>query len=586
MWRLIIWFLIAAGLAWGVTWLASHPGTISIEWFGWRIEDMPVALALAVLLVGILVMWIVFRLLRWLIGAPFAFADMLRGRRRRKAQEAVTTGVTALLAGDAAQARKAAQKAARLAPADPLARLVQAQTALAAGELQAARFHFDSLKDEPQAEPAALRGLYDIALREGDAQAALAVAEQALRRYPTLPWAAEAVLRGAALAGDWPRVRALLTKMRKNKLIDKAEERRLLAVAHAAEAQALEESAPDSALQAALQAHKLDPSLVPAALVAARLLAARGKLRKATKVLEQTWQRTPHPDIAEVYAHLRSGDSPADRLVRVRQLLHKAHGGEEGAVALARAAIDAQDWDTALEALRPRLEDNPSARIFLLLAELEETRSGDIGRVREWLSRARRARPGPAWVADGIVSPQWLPVTPDGTLGAFRWQDVPASTTAQALAEPVPREWLEGPARGPVEPAQDDGPKMVEAKVRDADEEPGQDDKSDASGASETSGESSAKPEKADKPTQDKSAETRQATDKVEMKRAENQPLPADKKIAERAAPPAGVSSAASAAPDAPPPPPRGAEAVAELPEEDISRPPLPDDPGPLPKKA
>ena len=562
MWRLIIWFLIAAGLAWGLTWVANHPGTITVEWLGWRIEDIPVALALAALLIGLLVLWLAFRLLRWLIGAPFAVTDMFRTRRRRKAMREMSTGLTALMAGDAETARRAAHKAARLLPDDPMTQLLEAQAELQAGNLRAANHYFAQLKENPETEPAALHGMFELAQREGNAEAAKAIAEQALRRHPNLPWAAEAVLKFAALAGDWPRVRALLARMRKAKLIDRAEEKRKLAVTFAAEAQALEEQEPDKALEAALQAHKLDPSLVPAAVIAGRLLAQQGKLRKAAKVLEQTWKLSPHPDIAEVYAHLRHGDSPADRLARVRQLLKKGSGNEEGAVALARAAIDAHAWDVALGALRPWLNENPSARIFLLMAELEEARSGDIGRMREWLRRARMARPDPAWVAGSYISPVWLPITPDGVLGAFKWQEPPTTPGTRVLGEPVPQEWLEAPVRvaepGETEEEAEE-PKLIEAQVTEAGAEAGE-----AASGEEKAEEESVAGKPAGKAAP---AEERAAAEKAGETAGEKKAAPEKPRVVRLKSP-------------------AGAEAVADLPEEDAVRPPLPDDPGPVPEKA
>ena len=612
MWRIIIWFLVAAGLAWGLTWVASHPGTITVEWMGWRIEEMPVALALGVLLVSLLLLWLAFRLLRWIIGMPFAAADVWHRRQRRKTQEAITTGMTALLAGNAEAASRAAAKAGRLAPANPLARLLQAQAALSKGELRSAQAHFNTLKEDPATEPAALHGLYEIAMRQNDVAAAQAIAERAQRRYPDLPWASQALLRFAALAGDWPKVRRLLEQMRRAGLIDKQTQYRQQAATLAAEALALEDSTPDKALELALKAHRLDPSLVPAALVAGRLLAARGKLRKAAKVLEKTWKLSPHPDIAEVYAHLRSGDAPRDRLARVQQLLKRASGGEEGAVALARAAIDAQDWEVALGALRPWLNENPSARIFLLMAELEEARSGDIGRMREWLRRARHARPDPAWVAQGFVSPVWLPLTPDGEIGTLRWGEPPQGNAAPLAHEPVPEELLEAPLATTADAAAEardettpgDAARTVEAEVRPADASaekvaetaPVQDgaaaegNEGNKEKASARSGDGNERPATTSRVKQgtgttgtQKTSQLNAGEDTLGTARvkgaasAQQADTSANAKVQDDAGKPA-VQQAATIAPRSTP---RGAEAVAELPEEEMMRPPLPDDPGP-----
>src|SRR5262249_62182793 len=58
------------------------------------------------------------------------------------------------------------------------------------------------------------------------------------------------------------------------------------------------------------------------------------------------------------------------------------------------------------------------------MAELEETESGDLGRAREWMSRAVHARRDRAGTADGLVSDRWMPVSPvSGRLDAFQWRD-------------------------------------------------------------------------------------------------------------------------------------------------------------------
>ncbi|RWF24801.1 MAG: heme biosynthesis protein HemY, partial [Mesorhizobium sp.] len=60
---------------------------------------------------------------------------------------------------------------------------------------------------------------------------------------------------------------------------------------------------------------------------------------------------------------------------------------------------------------------------YLLLADIEEAETGDQGKVRQLLSKAVRAPRDPAWVADGVVSERWAPVSPvTGKLDAFTWR--------------------------------------------------------------------------------------------------------------------------------------------------------------------
>jgi HemY protein len=189
----------------------------------------------------------------------------------------------------------------------------------------------------------------------------------------------------------------------------------------AARAQALDDIDRDASRVLVLESVKLAPDLVPAAALAGRRLAESGEPRKARKILETAWTINPHPDIAESYANLRLGDSARERLARMQKLAAKVSGQLEGALAVARAALDAREFATARAALAPYLSA-PTRRVATLMAELEETEHGDEGRVREWMTRAMRASGDPVWTADGVVSDRWLPVSPNGRLDGFEWK--------------------------------------------------------------------------------------------------------------------------------------------------------------------
>jgi hypothetical protein len=122
---------------------------------------------------------------------------------------------------------------------------------------------------------------------------------------------------------------------------------------------------------------------VPAADLAARVLGERGEYKKASRIIEAAWRINPHPDLADTFAHLRSGESARDRLTRMQGLAQKAPPGDpESALAVARAALDASEFATAREALRPLLAE-PTQRVAVLMAEIEQRESGDEGRARE-----------------------------------------------------------------------------------------------------------------------------------------------------------------------------------------------------------
>jgi HemY protein len=209
-------------------------------------------------------------------------------------------------------------------------------------------------------------------------------------------------------------------------LLDKTTARRDRAVLLTADALARADQDEDAALSSALEAVKLAPDLVPAAALAGKLLSRRGDLRRAAKTVEAAWRATPHPDLASVYINLRPGDSALDRFKRAETLARLSSWDPEARLALARTAIEAQDFDKARHTLEPLLADRPTMRACLMMADLEQAEHGGTGRVREWLARASRAPRDPAWVADGFVSDRWLPTSPvTGKLDAFQWQTPP-----------------------------------------------------------------------------------------------------------------------------------------------------------------
>src|SRR5262249_21770059 len=165
---------------------------------------------------------------------------------------------------------------------------------------------------------------------------------------------------------------------------------------------------------------------------------SQGNTPRAARVLLRTWRLAPHPDLAAAYAHARPGDSPRDRLSRMRHLSRLTPHDNEGPIALAITAIEARDWDEARKALEPLHSGRLTRRGCPLIARVESEQYGDTGRAREWLARAINAPSDPAWTADGVVSDRWAPVSPvTGHFDAIRWRVPVAAVDAKAGALPA-----------------------------------------------------------------------------------------------------------------------------------------------------
>lgn len=461
--RLVLFLVALALIAAGLAWFADRPGEIALTWMGYRVETslMVAAVALIALLVLAILLW---SILRGLLRTPENISLFFRHRRAMKGYQAVSRGLIAIGAGDLKLARRAADDARRLTPEDPLTLLLEAQASQMAGDRAGAERAFRAMTRRDETKLLGLRGLYIEAQRRNDQAAARRAAQEAAGAAPALTWAGQALLDERCAAGDWAGALAALEAMRDG--LDKAEYRRKRAVLLTARALALEEIDRDAARDAVLEAVKLAPDLVSAAVLAGRRLAEAGDARKARRILERAWESGPHPEIAEAYAGVRLGDSARERLARVQKLADKAPGNLEGALAVARAAIDAGEFEMARNALAPHIA-SPTRRTAELMAAIEQAEHGDTGRVREWMARAVHAKPDPMWTADGVVSDRWLPVSPSGRLDGFEWRVplaeigvsrpvielMPQARPVAEVAEPAPAEAApEAPAPAKPEP--------------------------------------------------------------------------------------------------------------------------------------
>lgn len=458
MTRAIIFFIVILALAGAIAWLAESPGELSLVWFGYEVRTSPVvgALGLLVLLAAVGFLW---WLVRAIFRSPQAISGHFAARRRDRGFEALSTGLIAVGSGDAAQALRATSEARRLLADAPLTQFLTAQTAQLRGDVDGARAAFEAMLARPETTLLGLHGLFVEARRQGAHEAARQFAERATALKPGLNWAGPALLEYQSAEGDWLGALRTLGDNTRAKLIDSAKARRLRAVLTTAQAMALESGAPEEARIHALEAHRLAPDLVPAAVLAARLATRMGDVRRATRIIESTWKAAPHPDLAAAYAAARPGDSGEDRLKRMQRLASLQGGHREGKLALARAAVDARAWGQAREALAELLSE-PTERVCLLMAEIEQGENGDRGRVRDWLARAVRAPRDPVWMADGQVFDAWAPFSPvSGRLDAFEWKVPPARLTGpvlaemEALADALPEPATPPPAPQPPEPS-------------------------------------------------------------------------------------------------------------------------------------
>ena len=395
--RLVGILVVAVLLAIGIVWIADRQGELVFTLDTLEIH-MSAAVAIGLSVLFTIAVILLARLIATIVTGPGAIGAWFNARRMRRGNDALSQGLIAIASGDAGEARRQAERARGILGTHPLALLLQSQSALADGDAAAQRHAYRAMLHHEQTEFLGLRGLFMLAAREDQPDQALTFAERAHALRPRVSWAANALFELKAARGDWSDARKTLDDMARFKMLDGPVLRRRRAVLLAAEAlEADRRGDAQTALDRADEALALDPGLAPAAMLAAKKLAAAGKLWRAQGVVEACWAVSPHPDLAEVYAAMKPDESNEQRVARLVGLAHLNRDHFESRLLECEEAVLTKNWPEARRLLAPLVGDSASARVCALMAEIEEGERGDATLAHAWLARAARAPRDAEW---------------------------------------------------------------------------------------------------------------------------------------------------------------------------------------------
>ncbi len=260
------------------------------------------------------------------------------------------------------------------------------------------------------------------------------LAEKALALKPRHEETQDVLLRLQAGNADWAGARQTLGAKLKAGLLPRDVHRRRDAVLALSEARAvIDDGSSIQAREAAIEANRLSPDLIPAAVMAARSYIVDGNTRYAGRVLTKAWAAQPHPDLAAAYAEIAPDETPKARLKRFRTLTKINPDDPETRMLLAELNIAAEDFPEARRALGDLIETDPTARSLTIMAAIERGQGADDAVVRGWLTKALTASRGPQWVCDNChcIHPSWAPVCANcGSFDTLAWKRAAQTETA------------------------------------------------------------------------------------------------------------------------------------------------------------
>lgn len=405
--RLVGYLTVILTLSVALAWLSASPGTLSLEWRGWRV-DTSVAFLFGVFLLASTVLAGLFMLLRTLSLGPQLLQRRIRERSAVLGLKLITESMVALAAGDLAQARKQISKAKRYVGDAPIILLLSAQMAKLEGNEQDARALMEDMLEHSETRYLAARSLSDYHDRRNQSAQAFTHAQEALRLKPR---DFEALARYVSHATQLGRWQEALQAVHKAMLwLPRKERRRLEGIVYLMRAEALEaEHDVTTALSFARNAYKRLSDFPPAAALLAVLSDEAKDTQEAVKAVRQTWKHAAHPQLSAAFFRVTRDMAPEARLKAARAVAKTLSDHAESHLLLARAAIMAKAWLEARAELNIAVGIHESARAGEMMSEVERDGFDDLAAAAKWITRAKNAGEAPAWVctACGIKQAQW-----------------------------------------------------------------------------------------------------------------------------------------------------------------------------------
>ncbi|VBB69463.1 Uncharacterized protein EC-HemY, likely associated with heme metabolism based on gene clustering with hemC, hemD in Proteobacteria (unrelated to HemY-type PPO in GramPositives) [invertebrate metagenome] len=437
--RIITYFIVIIALVGSSVWIADRPGMVILEWQGWRL-DTTVPILLSFLLFAATMLALVLRLLGSLHALPNRVTRRWSANRRRKGYHALKAGFAAVAAGDSSRATEMAKEAGWRLTDSNTSLLLQAQAAELARDETAVHRYYNLLRASPTTELIGLKGLITAAYRAGDHGQVLDLARRAVAIQP-VDWAVQTLFDALVRERLWEEATRILVSHQTNAFQppDKANRYQVvLDTQRALESDIAGQSS--DALRLARRALGRDASMVPAAILAARLYAAAGRVRKAARLVEAAWCRTLHPGLVGIYFDIWPSDDALKRLQRAERLVTVTGNPDhlENRLLIAGAALEAQFWDQVHEQLTPLLTAEAlSQRVAVLMARLEQLERNDAATADNWLQRASTAPADAEWHCRmcGTDATQWDACCPHcGRFDSLAWIIRPVLALAQTPA--------------------------------------------------------------------------------------------------------------------------------------------------------
>jgi HemY protein len=416
--KIILFVCLVAAAAFGAVALLEADGGLQIQFGGTEYLLGPLETVIA-LIVLVLIVWFFLKLValftavwKFFNGDETALSRYFERNRQSKGYDALAEGMMALASGEGRTAMAKAAKAEKYLNKPELTNLLTAQAAELSGDRKKAEETYRKLVEVDATRFVGVRGILKQKLASGDTAMALKLAEKAFALNPKHEDTQDVLFKLQTQSKDWNGARETLNAKLKHCSLPRDVHKRRDAVLALSEARKVFDA--DQAIEAreaAIEANRLSPDLIPAAVMAAHSYIEQDQKKYATRVIQKAWDVSPHPDLAVAYAAVEPDETPKARLKRFKALtkIHMNH--PESKMLMSELHMANENFPEARRALGDVYETDPTARSATLMAAIERGEGAGDHVVKGWLTSALSLPRGPQWICDSCqhIHAKWGP---------------------------------------------------------------------------------------------------------------------------------------------------------------------------------
>lgn len=398
---LVILVLPVIVISFFMLWFNNNFGFFVLEFLGYHIE-VSFSLILLLSIVLLTILFLFFKIFDLIFNFKNRYKNSSKYKKSQKGLVTVTEGFSAIIAGDV----KVAEKLSKLAKAQlgevPLVKLLLARSLRLSGNSKEANEYYNSLLSDKEGQIIAIKELLFQAIKAGDYNKAIILAEKSLSCYPNNSWAIPVLIDLYKNVHDWEKAKKIITKGVKGRFISKDKAFHLISVINIIMSKNyLEKNNFSKAIYFAEEAYKREPNFVPSVQNYTNILLITGKKKKAVKILEKSWKNNPNPLFPEIYSKIFN--SYENQLVHLEKFVKLNPFSGEGNLFIANLALINNDYIKAEEHIKIAMSLKKTYNSCILMSRLLELEGESTEAVERWRQQALLAEKDDCWICQNCT---------------------------------------------------------------------------------------------------------------------------------------------------------------------------------------